>query len=260
MALCFLLVGCKLSSDELEYQQGEKAVLAQKHSEALRHFKKVVDRAGTTPLAMKATREAARISHYELKQIPDAIKYYKHLILYSPDQKDRIEAQKKIAELHFTQTLDYSQAIIEFSRLLDLPHTPQEAQAYRLSIARSYYYQSNFFQAQVEIDQILANNRDKDMHFDALLLKANILLTSKKLDDAVLALRQIIEKYPDRAKAENIGLVLAVTYQEQDNFAKAIETLESIKDTYPRRAFIEGRIKSLKERQTHLPGAKGLRK
>jgi tetratricopeptide (TPR) repeat protein len=260
LLFCLLLVACTVSSEDIEYSRAEQAQQKNDYQGALKHYKAVVERYIKTPLAIKAAKEAAKINHYQFKQPKEAIVYYKHIVLYSNSASERLEAQKKIADLHFSQTLDYAQAIIEFSRLLDLPHSSQEDFTYRLSIARCYFYLSNFYQAQVEIDSILGRNYEKDILFDALLLKANIFLTTKKLDDAIATLRQLMDKYPDRSKAETIGLVLAVVYEEQKNFAKAIETLESIKGSYPKKGFIEQRIKILRERQSYLPGARGFKK
>lgn len=261
-ALAFVLsnASCTLSSEELEFKRAEEAAQAGKQEAALEHYRNVVTRYVKTPLALKSAQEAARISHYEVKKFPDAISFYKHVILYSPNEAQRIDAQRKIADLYFSQTLDYTQAIAEYSRLLDLPHSKKDDGEYRFAIARSYFYQNNFFQAQVEIDRILQSKPDKDLAFDALLLKANIFLTTKKLDEAIEVLKEISQKFPERAKAETIGLVLAICYEEKKDFAKAIETLESIKNDYPRKSFIENKIKALKERQTYLPGARGFRK
>jgi tetratricopeptide (TPR) repeat protein len=262
LALGFVLLStsCKLSSEKIEFERGEQASQKGESEAALEHFKKIVDKNVKTPLAIRAAKEAARITHYQLKRFREAASFYKHVILYAPDAKDRIEAQKKLADLQFNQTQDYNQAIAEYSRLLDLPHSPDDDLIYRLAIARSYFYLNNFFQAQIEIETIANRGQNKDLLFEAFLLKSNILLTTKKLDDAILTLKQMIANYPERAKAENIGLILAVTYEEQKNYPKAIETLEQIKDTYPRKAFIEQKIKTLKERQSHLPGARGLKK
>lgn len=251
---------CTLSSEDLEFKRAQESAASGDNETALEHYKKIVDRYVKTPNAIKSAQEAARISHYELKKFPDAIRYYKHVILYASSDAARIEAQKKIADLYFSQTLDYPQAISEYSRLLDLPHTPKEDGEYRFAMARAYFYQNDFFQSQVEIDRILAGKPDKDLAFDALLLKANIFLSNKKLDDAITALKDIIAKFPDRAKAETIGLVLAICYEEKKDFSKAVETLESIKNDYPRKQFIENKIKALKERQSLMPGARGLRK
>ncbi len=251
---------CTLSSQDLEFKRAEEAAKAGHNEEALRHYRSVVDRYVKTPLAIESAKAAARISHYEVKKFPDAILFYRHVILYSPVEADRVEAEKKIADLYFSQTLDYTKAIEEYSRLLELPHSKKEDEAYRFAIARSYFYLNNFFQSTVEIDRILALHPSDDVAFEALLLKANTYLTTKKLDDAIVVLKELIGKYPVRSKNETIGLVLAICYEEQKNFAKAVETLEAIKGDYPRKGFVESKIKALKERQSLLPGARGLRK
>lgn len=263
--LVFLaLSSCSLSAQQIEYERAEKAERDKRYPEAVQHYKNVVDRYVKSDLALKSAERAGRVSLYELHSDKDrftkAIQFFKHIVLYSPDQKARIEAQQKIAEINFSQLMNYNQAVIEYSRLLELPHSPIEGFNYRLSIARSYYYLSNFFQALVEIDLLLKKGYDKSLLFDALLLKANIYLTNKQLDEAIDVLKRLLDEYPERSKSETIGLVLALCYEEQKNFPKAIETLESIKEYYPRKQFIENRIKTLKERQTYLPGAKGLKK
>lgn len=251
---------CTVSSEKLEYTRAEQAQAKNDYKGALQHYKNVVDRYTKTPLAIQAAKQAAKISHYQLKDPKEAANYYKHIVLYSTDASERFEAQKQLADLYFTQLLDYKQAVTEYSRLLDLPHSQADDYAFRMAIARSHFYLSNFYQTAVEVDAIIAKKFDKDSLFDPLLLKANALLSDKKADDAILILKELTEKYPVRAKGENIGLILAVTYEEQKNFAKAIETLESMKESYPKKGFIEARIKILKERQSYLPGARGWKK
>jgi len=254
------LAACTVSSEKLEYTRAEQAEAKNDHKGALQHYKNVVDRYTKTPLAIQAAKQAAKLSHYQLKDPKEAAGFYKHVVLYSPDASDRYEAQKQLADLYFTQVLDYKQAVTEYSRLVDLPHSQADDYKFRMAIARSHFYLSNFYQTTVEVDAIIAKKFDKEALFDPLLLKANALLSDKKADEAIAILKDLIEKYPVRAKSENVGLILAVTYEEQKNFAKAIETLESMKETYPKKGFIEGRIKILKERQSYLPGARGWRK
>jgi outer membrane protein assembly factor BamD (BamD/ComL family) len=260
LSLSCLLPGCSISSEKLEFEHAQQDVQKKNFKSAFTHFKAVMDHDPRSELALKSAKEAARISHYELKDYKEAVRDYKNLVLYSTIERDRIEAQKKIADLQFGQILDYDQAITEYNRLLELPHSTAEDLEYRTAIAKSYFYKNSFFQALAEIDTIIKHNYKKDLLFDPLLLKANIYLTTKQLDDAVTVLKRLMSDYPERAKTETIGLVLGICYEEQKNYAKAIETLESIKNTYPRKTFIENRIKLLKERQAYLPGAKGLKK
>ena len=48
--------------------------------------------------------------------------------------------------------------------------------------------------------------------------------------------------------------------QEKNDFEKAIEVLEQVKDAYPTKEFIELKIKRLKERAKNQPGASGLKR
>jgi tetratricopeptide (TPR) repeat protein len=256
----FVMSSCTLSSEELEFKRAEEASKAGKNEVAYKHYKTVVDRYVKNELAIRSAQEAARLAHYELKRFPEAIVLYKHVILYAPSESDRLAAQKKLADLYFSQALDYNQAIAEYSRLLETPHSHDEDGTYRFAIARSYFYLNNFFQSTVEIDKILDSKPTEQLGFDALMLKSNIFLSTKKLDDAISTLQDLLKRYPARAKKETVGLVLAICYEEQKNFAKAIETLESIKDDYPRKGFIESKIKTLRERQSLQPGARGLHK
>lgn len=252
--------GCTFSSENLEYERAQKADAAGRHEEAVRHYRSLIERNSQSTLALKAAQEAARISNYDLKKFKEAIELYKHVVLYSPVERERIDAQKHIAEIHFAQTLDYASAIVEYSRLLELPHGDTEEAQYRMAIARSYFYQNNFFQSLAEIDRILKGKFEKTTHFDARVLKANIFLTTKELDEAIKVLNELIQQDPERAKDEKVGLLLAICYEEKKDFGKAVETLVSIRDSYPRREFIDNKIRALKEREYHQPGARGLRK
>jgi len=260
VAALLCLTSCTISSQKLEFQRGQKSVQAKDFKSALEHFRAVIDHDPRSEAAILADKESARITHYETKSFKDAVFFYKQIVLNSPSPTDRLEAQKKIADLYFTQILDYSQTITEYSRLIELPHTQQDDLLYRTAIAKSYYYQNNFFQSQSEIDTIMKKKFAKDQLFDPLLLKANILLTTKQLDEAIIVLNKLILDYPVKAKTEAIGLVLALCYEEQKNYSKAIETLQGLNASYPRKTFIENRIQTLRERQGYLPGARGLKK
>lgn len=260
MSLQILASGCSVSSEKLEYERGEKAEVSKNWPEALGHYRAIVERASVTDVSLKAAAHAARIAHYETKDFDAAVRNYKFVVLNGKDAAARLDAQKKIAEIELEHRLDYQAAITEYQRLLDLPHSRAEGYAYRMAIARSYFYKSEFYQAQVELETLLKEDLEPNKAFDAMLLRANIFLTTKRLDDAVRTLSELIKKFPQKAKEETIGLVLAVCYEEQRNYARAIETLESIRKDYPRKDFIENRIRTLRERQGLLPGAHGLKK
>ena len=249
-----------MSAERIEFERGEKAEAAKDFKGAVDRYGAVVEKWNASDLAVNAAERAARISYYETKKFDEALRFYKHVVLYAKDENARIAAQKTIAEIQFERRLDYEAAITEYQRLLELPHSKSDETKYRMAIARSYFYRNEFYQAQVELDALLKADSDPNLAFDAMLLRANIYLTTKKLDDAIKTLKEMIRRFPVRAREETIGLVLAVCYEEQKNYGKAVETLESLKKDYPRREFLENRIKTLRERQSLMPGAHGLHK
>lgn len=251
---------CNFSSEKLEIERAEKAAHEKRFEDSYKHYLRVIDKDPKAPAALQATAEAARLAHYELKEFKPAIQLYKNLVLYSKSEKERSFAQMKIAEIYFQSLNDYGNAVVEYNRLLDLPHSLQEEFTFRLAIAKSYFYMNNSFQAQAELNQLEKKFTHRDQVFEILFLRANIMLTSKDLDGAIKVLRDLEKRDPDRFKKELMGLVLAKCYEEQRNLLAAVEVLESMRSYYPRTEFLNRRIKSLKERAALLPGAKGFRK
>ncbi len=257
--LACILGGC-FSTDSMDFQRAERAAKAKQPEEAIKYYYRVIQRDPRSEKAMIAAREAARISYFDSRNYPAALNFYKHIVLYSPQGDERKEAQKKIALINYEQLADYRQAIAEFYKLLDLPHSLSEEFEFRFNIAKSYYFLNNFFQAQSEIETLLKHNIIPEQKFETLLLRANILLATKKMDVAAETYLKIIQEFPERAKKESVALNLAVCYEEQKKFHEAISTLQGLRDSYSTPEFIDLRIKRLQERASYLPGAKGLKK
>jgi tetratricopeptide (TPR) repeat protein len=172
----------------------------------------------------------------------------------------RRESQSKLSSILFYDLQDFAGAVIEYSKLLALQHTMDEEIEWRSRIAKAYYYQGDYFQSKIEVDKALQLPLSEEALYQAQLLKANIAIGAREHEEAAKVLEQMIAKFPERAKKDSLSLMLAVAFEEQRNFAKAIETLERIRSYDSRKAFIKEKIQSLKERQGQQPGARGFRK
>ncbi len=259
--LIFLFcVSCSFSTSKIEYERGQNFLEKKDFKSAFDAFKKVYDLEGDSELGLKAAKETARIAHFEAHQYKEAATIYKKLLLGQRNEAERLVTLRTLADLYFIQLADYKSAIETYNTLLSLPHSKEDTFLFQLNIAKSYFYMNNFFQADIELEKLINQNADSGQMFEPLLLKANIYLTSKELDQAIVALKKLLLLFPEKAKKENIGTILAVTYEEKKDFANAIAVLESMKGYYSNRVFLERRIKALRERQLLQPGAKGLRK
>ena len=259
IASVLFLAGCS-SQEEGDFNQGQKN-LSQGHTKvALSFFERVVKRNSHSKMTLEAARESARISFFELKDYPKAIEFHHFIVLSSPDEKERLESQKQIASIYFNNLQNYQAAIVEYSKLQEMPHTEAEAAQYKLNVARSQYYLNNFFQAESEIDNLLKLKAEENIRFNALMLKGNILIGKKEYLKAADLLKNLMQAYPQKALQENVPLTLAVCYEENSDYKNAIRVLEEHKQNYHPQEYIELRIKKLQERLRNAPGAKGFRK
>ncbi len=257
--LIIVLSGCS-SREQSDYEKAQKEISDGHFRIAMSHLDRVIKRNAKGEYPQKATRDAARISFYELKDFKRSIEYHKLIVLHSKDAKERVESQKQIAEIYFNNLQDYPQAIIEFSKLQQMPHHDLDVAQYKMNVARAQYYQNNFFQAESEIDSLLKLKSDEQTHFSALMLKGNILVARKDFKQAADIFKDLIKKYPEKSTQENVALTLAVCYEENNDYKSAIQVLEGYRGQYNPPEYIELRIKRLQERMRNAPGAKGYRK
>lgn len=255
----FYLVSCS-SQEEGDFKQAQRNISQGHQKVALSFLDRVIKRNAPTKYPLEAAREAAKIAFFDLKEYQKAIEYHHFIVLHSPDEKERLESQKQIADIYFNSLQNYQGAILEYSKLQQMPHTDLEAAQYRLNVARAHYYLNNFFQSESEIDNILRLKADENTRFAALLLKGNILVGKKEFSKATDIFKTLISNYPQKAIQENVGLTLAVCYEENKNFKDAIKVLEDYRGRYNPPEYIELRIKRLQERLKNAPGAKGYRK
>lgn len=255
------LASC-LSSSEVDIKKAKQLLSEKKPMAAVELYSKVADRVGSKPdsFAADAAFEAARIYQYDIKDFTKAVQRYRQVIRLSEKAELRRESQSKLSSILFYDLQDFAGAVVEYSKMLALQHSAEEEIEWRTRIAKAYYYQGDYFQSKIEIDKTLQLPLSEEVLYQAQLLKANIAIGAREHDEAAKVLEQMIAKFPERAKKDSLALMLAVAFEEQKNFAKAIETLERIRTFDSRKAFIDEKIQSLRERQSQQPGARGFRK
>lgn len=254
------IAGCTFSFDKLEFRRAESAAENKDYKAAVDGYHRMIKRFEESPQALEAARRGARLSTLEIKDYQKAVDFYKHLVMYSEDPKERLEAQKRIATIYFENLTNYAAAIEEYSKLIKLLGPKDETFELRLNIAKSYFQLNKFDQARIETEELLEKTLSPDQKFDVLMFKGNLLLTEKKLDEAIQTFNQIMSQYKEKAHKENVGLTIAVVYEEKGEFNKAIELLKGLRETYSPPEFIDFKINRLKERQLNQPGASGLKR
>ncbi len=253
----FLATGGCTSTEQREMSEAKSDIGRGHFRIALSHLDKIILRSPQSDLGIEAAREAARICFFELKDFPRAARHYQQIVLSSKNADERLLAQKQIVSVYFDQISDYPKAVVELNKLVAMLADPQDKMNYKIKLARAYYYQNNFSQAENEADEFIRSNPPKDQRFDMLLLKGNISLAEKNLPTAITVFRDLLSQYPERSAKDNVALTLSVCYEEVKDFRAAIEVLEKLKITHPVPEYLDLRIKRLRERLKNLPASSG---
>ncbi len=243
--------------------------MEKKHfSEALTHFDKTMQRAPDSPTALEAARRGTIIASYETHDFKRALKYEQFLLLKSPSTAERYHAQKRKAQIYFENLQDYETAVGELSKLYAETEDMVEKAMVQIQMARCEFQLGRFPQSESDARNAISSmppqgsetQELKDTLFSARILLGNILVAEKKFADAAKVYLDLQKQDPVKAAKENVGVSLAISYEEQGDYKSAIAALENLKSGGSTPEYIELRIRKLKERQKNQPGAKGAHK
>lgn len=255
--LAYLLFIGGVSCDtpqEIDLHRGLKFQSEGEFREAIAEFEKVMKRNPGNGPSLRAARESAKILLYDLKNYDGTIGVLKYLILYSNEPEERWKSQGQIAQIYFDNLAWYDKALLEYNKLLSSDLPKSERAKIRLALARTYYYLGQFNQSWSEASELLVTEDvSRDQAFDILLLQANIHLALKKYPEASKALEQLTSQFPERSKKENVGINLALCYEELGVHKEALRVLESLREFYEPKEYIELRIKKIRERYFNAP-------
>lgn len=231
------------------YEEAQEKIKQEKFNDAVEILEKIVSYSPQTQLGQSASLLGGHTALYEAKEYKKAIFFYRNVVRHNPEQKKIKEAQEKITEIYYEKLSEYGQAILELNRLLTLATSEEEKQKIQQKIAKTYYYDGNFNQASLEVDEFLIKWPESIKVYEMLTLKAGAQAANKKCDDAIKTYDRIIKDFGHNSGIEEIHLSKAQCYEEKKEWDKAIQILKDIKDSYVHPEVIDMRIKSIVRRK-----------
>ena len=206
----------------------------------------------------KALVEAARISRFEIQDFDRALRLYRQIILKSQDPKQRMNAQEALAEIYLENLQNYSQALKELLTLEQLNLDAQQKEQIKLKIAQAQFLTGGATVALDTIDTALRANKTENKRF--LKLKAEILISLKKFDEALAAFEEIRKRDEKFFADENLYIATSIVYEEKKDYASALTYLEKYQQKIKDKPYYELRQKRLKEKFVNRPLSRGRRK
>ena len=202
--------------------------------------------------------EAARLARFEILDYERSIRLYRLVILKAEDQLQRISAQEAISEIYLENLQDYPKALRELQVLEPLIKNSRKKEKTRLRIAQAFYLTDNNQQAMEEINSAQKFIKFHELNF--LKLKAQVLVAQKRYQEAIAVYDDLRIKNINFFKEENLFIATSVVYEEREDYAEALNFLTKFEPLIKDKAYLELRIKRLKERMANKPLFKGKRK
>lgn len=258
--LIFLIVSinsCSSSKDPKEFIKAQSYEQTNEPKKAIQYYLRTINRYPEKKISVKAAEHIVRLARIETKNYSLAIKSLNFILKNSKNLELSIWAQELKANIYYENLYQYNKAIIEFNKFLSLIKKDKKLFKIKLRLAKCHFSLNQFYQSEIEVNEALKLKVSKGDIFEALLFKASLYLTNKKVDKAILLYKDLLKKYPDLSKKENIKTNLAVCYEEKEEFNEAIRVLKEIKDEKIEKAeIVDLKIEKLKLRIENMPKGK----
>jgi len=244
-ALMFHLTACDRSGGEA-YKKGEELWEAEKYSEAVAQYEKVVSDYPKGHLATDALYQIGNINYLNLRDYWKAIEAYRSLVEMSPGSPFSPDAQRKVADIYKDKFGDLKGAIAEYQRFIKV--FPKEADKAIYQMAQCYVLLKEFGKGREQYENILKEHPDIDYADDVHYQIANSYYLEGKTGEAIKEFEELLEEFPDSRFAADASFEIALAKEEDGNLLEALSILEFLRGTYHDERVLELRIKGIQER------------
>jgi tetratricopeptide (TPR) repeat protein len=259
--LAFALVGLfvvlqpKKSKEILLYEEARQSEKNKDYSQAIQQYRRLLGYAPDSQLTLDSANRAGELSLYQTQDYKGAIQFFKHIIRHGQDFEMLKRTQKQIAEIYYEKLSDYAQAVVEYSRYVELAKGKKEdLEDVEARLVRSYYYSSNYEQTFLEATHFLESYPESKLKLEIWLIKANALLAQKRPQEAVKIFDQIISAGVTGPQVDEVYIGKAQAYEDMKDLDKAINTLKTAKEIQINSDLIDIKLKKISLRKEKKRG------
>jgi DNA polymerase-3 subunit beta len=221
------------------------------YSQAIQQYRRLLEYAPDSQLTLDSANRAGELSLYQTQDYKGAIQFFKHIIRHGQDFEMLKRTQKQIAEIYYEKLSDYAQAVVEYSRYVELAKGKKEdLEDVEARLVRSYYYSSNYEQTFLEATHFLESYPESKLKLEIWLIKANALLAQKRPQEAVKIFDQIISAGVTGPQVDEVYIGKAQAYEDMKDLDKAINTLKTAKEIQINSDLIDIKLKKISLRKS----------
>ncbi len=258
--MLLVLWGCRDSrAVQLLQKANEEWVQGRNHS-AIEMFNAVLELAPSGPQAEEALYRLGEIYYFGLGETGKAVSYFQEVVSIRPRGPFGYGAQKYIAEIVELNFRDLDQAIIEYQKLIDEYHKPEEHPEQQFRIAAIYFKKHQYEQALVEFGILVENYPSNPWSEEAYLRMTEIMHNLSRCRESRETYSQFRVVYPQSDFRGEMEFVMASCLEDEGKLKRAYNRFKGLEGDYKYPALlkmklegIEGRIKKGGKSKRKIP-------
>jgi len=236
LSLCvFMVTACSTDPGRAVFDKAEMTFSKGDIETALSQYKYVVDKHPGSSFAPKSQYRIAQIYNTYVGDKKRAMEAYSTLYFMYPNAPETVDARADLAAIYAANG-NHGLAIEQYQRLIT--DRPSEYAKVQYLIAMEYIMLNDFRQARVEFTELL--NRASGERLPEIQYQiANTYYIEGSLDDAMAWYEKVIARYPQSPFALDAKMGVAKSLSESGRLNEALSLLKELKDKYPNKAAVD---------------------
>jgi tetratricopeptide (TPR) repeat protein len=249
LAGLFFLNSCDFTSGlNREILTAQDYVERQDYQKAAEAYERLLRKNPTKNIQTKIHYQLAEIYYLYLTEQTRALSHYKYIVDNDDDPRNQVRSLEKIADINFSFSKKYKDAIKAYTTLLKFKPRLQNADFYDFRVAQSLFEGGQLVRADALFSK-LAFNTNHAHHIESFYYQGLIRFYQQRWDLAVERWLEYIKREKRKDLIVKTKFLIANAYESGEKLKEAYNIYYSLLSDYPNPQIIKDRLKALYARR-----------
>lgn len=223
-------------------------VEAQDYEKAAESYERLLRKNPAKSLRMKIHYQLAEIYYLYLNQQIRALKHYGYIVENDEEPRNQVRSLEKIADINFSFTKKYEEAVRAYQTLLTFQPRLQNADYYDFRVAESLFESNELDRADARFAR-MSNDSNHAHHVESFYFQGLIRFYRKEWELAVEKWLEYIKREKRHDLIVKTKFLIANAYESGEKLKEAYNIYYSLLDDHPNPQIIKDRLKALYARR-----------
>lgn len=249
LAGLFFLGSCDFTSGlNREILTAQDYVESQNYEKAAEAYERLLRKSPGKNLQTKIHYQLAEIYYLYLNQQPRALEHYKYIVENDENPRNQVRSLEKIADINFSFTKKYPEAIRAYQTLLTFQPRLQNADFYDFRVAEAQFESGQLTKAEQRFTKHSIDTNHAH-HVESFYYLGLIRFYQQRWEGAVEQWLEYIKREKRKDLIVKTKFLIANAYESGEKLKEAYNIYYSLLDDHPNPQVIKDRLKALYARR-----------